>query len=172
MQNVVPIDVGVTGDRQVPVRIVRVPITATTTPTPWSAVGNAVGSAVNSGVDAPRIPPTGTDGNTGSYRTTLPIARAVPEGGNGGPDTSSGNGNPSSGSDPVLQGILDALGGGGGGSTYPAGAGLAPSGLIGSAQTGSGGSPAVVILVLVAVAVGGYFLWEKYKGKLKKHEEA
>ena len=90
------------------------------------------------------------------------------------PPAPSAPGNPGSTNtqDPVLQGILDALnGGGGGGGTFPPGQGLTPSGLIGSAQTTSGSNSGVVILVLVVLAVVGYYLWEKYKGKLKKHEE-
>ena len=168
MVNVRPIDVGITGDRPTPTLIRRIenpvvaPITRPVGVSPptspvYLPVGNIGGA-------------TG-DSSGGSPRSTLPVAEQAPV--ESGVDSTVGN-NPSSGTDPVLAGILGAINGNAAGdTTYPAGAGTIPSGLIGTGTvaSGSGSSSAVVILVLVAAAVLGYFLWEKYKGKLKKHEE-
>lgn len=224
MQNVRPGDIGLTGDRLMPI-IRRVPIGVTIpsqtqpvitaldpgivrsgTPVPGSApVGggsttqpvaqkpptNDGGSnPVQSGTPQTENPPKDYGMPWGAGLTPPPWWNAGVIGGwinpNGAPPPSSVSNPPSNppvtpgptdggnSNDPVLQGILSALNGsgGGGGATMPAGQGLTPTGLIGSAQPAQGDSSGMVILVLVIIAVVGYYLWEHYKGKLKKHEEA
>lgn len=225
MQNVRPGDIGMTGDRLMPI-IRRVPI-AFNNPTINAGTGGAITALdpgiVRSGTPVPGSKPVGGGSTTQPVAhkppndTPNPVQNGTPQtenppkdygmpwgaglnppswwtnglvGGwinpNGAPPPSAASNPPTNppvtpgptdngnSSDPVLQGILSALNGsgGGGGATMPAGQGLTPSGLIGSAQPASGGSSAAVVIVLVIVAVLGYFLWERYKGKLKKHEEA
>lgn len=47
-----------------------------------------------------------------------------------------------------------------------------PTGTIGSATQASSGPNPLLIIVVVALGVLGYYLWHKYKGKLSKHEES
>lgn len=200
MQNVSPGSIGLTGDRVVPI-IRRVPIAASdpgiirkgspiTTQPVAQKPPNDTPLPVQSGTPQTENPPKdygmpwGAGLTPPSWWTQGVLNGSIIPNGAPAPSSVSGNGNTpippvtpgptdsGNSQDPVLQGLLSALGGGGGsGTTLPAGQGLTPSGLIGSAQPASGGSSAAVIIVLVIVAVLGYYLWERYKGKLKKHEE-
>lgn len=165
--NVHPIDIGVTDYADYPVRVYRVP----------PASGDTGGAGILP--QKPILPPLRTviqpivrkpvgslPGKVKPPTDTKPPAPTPKPNPPPAPNPAT-----SGTSDPVLSGILDAINGGGG-VTLPAGQGLAPSGLIGNAPVSSGGSnPAIVLVVLAVLGILGYYLWEKHKGKLAKHEE-
>ena len=126
-----------------------------------------------------------TEGGPGS-RVTQPVGRAAPSEPGGGPglpvrqiippNNPGATTNPSSSStsgDPFANALLgllaqNAQGSGGAGS----GVGLLPN-LAPTTTTTANGNPVttgIVVVLIVALSVGGYFLWEHYKGKIAKKE--
>jgi hypothetical protein len=73
--------------------------------------------------------------------------------------------------DPVEDALLAALSSGGLGSSAtgsPTDTAYSTPGT--TATTSNSGETAVILLVLVGVVVGGYFLWKHFQGKIAKHE--
>jgi hypothetical protein len=80
--------------------------------------------------------------------------------------------------DPILAALLaDTAAGAQGASTGASTGvgsvgGLAATPIATTATTGSGGSSILLVIFLVVAAVGGYFIWKHYSGKIAKKEGA
>ena len=110
----------------------------------------------------PYNPPTGSGAGTASSNPppNNPVATTNPT-------TSSTSGDPFAN---ALLGLLAQNAQGSGGAS--SGVGLLPN-LAPTTTTTANGNPVttgIVVVLIVALSVGGYFLWEHYKGKIAKKE--
>lgn len=117
----------------------------------------------------PTVQPKGGTTPAGHTGTNTPAAKTTPAA----TTKSAQNPTDSSGTvDPTLAAILGALGSDGTGGSAPVDpaytTGATIPAVTPATATQSGGAPtALVLLLLVGLLVGGYFIYEKYRAKLK-----